>query len=69
MGDINGELSPCGLGSLGEAAPHSFFAPRDAWNNLGLMTREEAMAAYISEMKLVAQKVGEASTYQSHHYF
>lgn len=29
----------------------------DAWNSLGLMTREEAMAAYISEMKLVAQKV------------
>ncbi|XP_049637815.1 LOW QUALITY PROTEIN: acyl-CoA-binding domain-containing protein 4 [Suncus etruscus] len=29
----------------------------DAWNSLGLMTRDEAMPAYISEMKLVAQKV------------
>lgn len=33
--------------------------PRDAWNSLGKMSREEAMAAYIAEMKLVAQKVGE----------
>ncbi|XP_058532486.1 acyl-CoA-binding domain-containing protein 4 isoform X1 [Ochotona princeps] len=29
----------------------------DAWNSLGKMSREEAMAAYIAEMKLVAQKV------------
>ncbi|XP_060059348.1 acyl-CoA-binding domain-containing protein 4 isoform X5 [Erinaceus europaeus] len=29
----------------------------DAWNSLGKMSREEAMAAYITEMKLVAQKV------------
>lgn len=29
----------------------------DAWNRLGKMSREEAMSAYISEMKLVAQKV------------
>ncbi|XP_039076010.1 acyl-CoA-binding domain-containing protein 4 isoform X8 [Hyaena hyaena] len=29
----------------------------DAWNSLGKMSREEAMSAYISEMKLVAQKV------------
>uniref|UniRef100_A0A8D0GTZ8 Acyl-CoA binding domain containing 4 n=1 Tax=Sphenodon punctatus TaxID=8508 RepID=A0A8D0GTZ8_SPHPU len=29
----------------------------DAWNSLGKMTREEAMAAYIAEMKKVAQKV------------
>lgn len=61
--------SPAGWAAWGRPAPHSSFAPRDAWNNLGLMTREEAMVAYISEMKLVAQKVGEASTYQSPHYF
>uniref|UniRef100_A0A8D1PST8 Acyl-CoA binding domain containing 4 n=1 Tax=Sus scrofa TaxID=9823 RepID=A0A8D1PST8_PIG len=30
----------------------------DAWNSLGKMSREEAMSAYITEMKLVAQKVG-----------
>nr|XP_045014434.1 acyl-CoA-binding domain-containing protein 4 isoform X1 [Jaculus jaculus] len=29
----------------------------DAWNSLGKMSREEAMSAYINEMKLVAQKV------------
>ncbi|XP_062937177.1 acyl-CoA-binding domain-containing protein 4 isoform X2 [Cynocephalus volans] len=29
----------------------------DAWNSLGKMSREEAMTAYITEMKLVAQKV------------
>ncbi|XP_037666168.1 acyl-CoA-binding domain-containing protein 4 isoform X3 [Choloepus didactylus] len=29
----------------------------DAWNSLGKMSREEAMAAYIAEMKVVAQKV------------
>ncbi|XP_059127898.1 acyl-CoA-binding domain-containing protein 4 [Peromyscus eremicus] len=29
----------------------------DAWNSLGKMSRREAMSAYISEMKLVAQKV------------
>ncbi|XP_019521121.1 PREDICTED: acyl-CoA-binding domain-containing protein 4 isoform X2 [Hipposideros armiger] len=29
----------------------------DAWNSLGKMSREEAMSAYISEMKVVAQKV------------
>ncbi|KAM4843867.1 acyl-CoA-binding domain-containing protein 4 isoform 3-T3 [Thomomys bottae] len=29
----------------------------DAWNSLGKMSREEAMSAYIAEMKLVAQKV------------
>uniref|UniRef100_A0A8C0IMH8 Acyl-CoA binding domain containing 4 n=1 Tax=Chelonoidis abingdonii TaxID=106734 RepID=A0A8C0IMH8_CHEAB len=29
----------------------------DAWNRLGKMSKEEAMAAYISEMKKVAQKV------------
>ncbi|XP_055982697.1 acyl-CoA-binding domain-containing protein 4 isoform X2 [Sorex fumeus] len=29
----------------------------DAWNSLGRMSKEEAMAAYISQMKLVAQKV------------
>lgn len=32
--------------------------PRDAWNSLGKMSREEAMSAYITEMKVVAQKVG-----------
>lgn len=34
--------------------------PRDAWNSLGKMSRRDAMSAYISEMKLVAQKVGRA---------
>ncbi|XP_034797546.1 acyl-CoA-binding domain-containing protein 4 isoform X8 [Pan paniscus] len=29
----------------------------DAWNSLGKMSREEAMSAYVTEMKLVAQKV------------
>ncbi|XP_024835878.1 acyl-CoA-binding domain-containing protein 4 isoform X7 [Bos taurus] len=29
----------------------------EAWNSLGQMSREEAMSAYITEMKLVAQKV------------
>ncbi|XP_069884014.1 acyl-CoA-binding domain-containing protein 4 isoform X4 [Dipodomys merriami] len=29
----------------------------DAWNSLGKMSREEAMSAYITEMKLVAKKV------------
>ncbi|KAM6163556.1 acyl-CoA-binding domain-containing protein 4 [Rhynchocyon petersi] len=29
----------------------------DAWNSLGKMSREEAMCAYIAEMKVVAQKV------------
>lgn len=29
----------------------------DAWSRLGKMSKEEAMAAYISEMKKVAQKV------------
>ncbi|KAI6072536.1 Acyl-CoA-binding domain-containing protein 4 isoform X3 [Aix galericulata] len=30
---------------------------RDAWHSLGRMTKEEAMAAYVAEMKKVAQKV------------
>ncbi|XP_059582884.1 acyl-CoA-binding domain-containing protein 4 isoform X2 [Alligator mississippiensis] len=29
----------------------------DAWNSLGKMSKEEAMAAYISEMKRIAQKI------------
>ncbi|XP_066877437.1 acyl-CoA-binding domain-containing protein 4 isoform X8 [Kogia breviceps] len=29
----------------------------DAWNSLGKMSREQAMSAYITEMKLVAQRV------------
>ncbi|KAM9045619.1 acyl-CoA-binding domain-containing protein 4 isoform 4-T4 [Megaptera novaeangliae] len=33
-------------------------SPRDAWNSLGKMSREQAMSAYITEMKLVAQRVG-----------
>lgn len=32
---------------------------RDAWNQLGDMSRENAMAAYVNEMKKVAQEVGE----------
>jgi hypothetical protein len=39
---------------------HSSLPPRDAWNSLGKMSREEAMSAYITEMKLVAQKVERA---------
>lgn len=34
----------------------------DAWNSLGKMSREEAMSAYITEMKVVAQKVGRGSS-------
>lgn len=30
---------------------------RDAWNKLGQMSQEDAMCAYIREMKKVAQKV------------
>ncbi|XP_059989086.1 acyl-CoA-binding domain-containing protein 4 isoform X1 [Lagenorhynchus albirostris] len=29
----------------------------DAWNSLGKMSREQAMSAYVTEMKLVAQRV------------
>lgn len=32
---------------------------RDAWNQLGDMSRENAMAAYVDEMKKVAQEVEE----------
>ncbi|XP_029067429.1 acyl-CoA-binding domain-containing protein 4 isoform X8 [Monodon monoceros] len=31
--------------------------PQDAWNSLGKMSREQAMSAYVTEMKLVAQRV------------
>lgn len=41
-----------------QPAFHNPLPPRDAWNSLGKMSREEAMSAYITEMKLVAQKVG-----------
>lgn len=30
---------------------------RDAWSSLGEMSRESAMAAYVNEMKNVAQEV------------
>ena len=30
---------------------------RDAWSSLGEMSKENAMAAYVDEMKNVAQKV------------
>lgn len=30
---------------------------RDAWSSLGEMSRESAMAAYVDEMKKVAQEV------------
>lgn len=50
---------PTGQTSLScQPASHSALPPRDAWNSLGKMSREEAMSAYITEMKLVAQKVG-----------
>lgn len=32
---------------------------RDAWNRLGDMSRESAMAAYVDEMKKVAQEVSD----------
>lgn len=52
-----------------QSASHSslrpLFPPRDAWNSLGKMSREEAMSAYISEMKLVAQKVGRGCRFLS----
>lgn len=31
---------------------------RDAWSRLGEMSSENAMAAYVDEMKKVAQEVG-----------
>ncbi|XP_058417202.1 acyl-CoA-binding domain-containing protein 4 isoform X3 [Diceros bicornis minor] len=47
-----------GLGSGTPLDDISALCPsRDAWNSLGKMSREEAMSAYITEMKLVAQKV------------
>lgn len=59
MDDISGELPT----SWANKPPLStslsqLSAPRDAWNSLGKMSREEAMFAYITEMKVVAQKVG-----------
>lgn len=35
----------------------SWFCVRDAWKQLGDMNQETAMAAYVEEMKKVAQKV------------
>lgn len=35
---------------------------RDAWNSLGEMSKESAMAAYVDEMKKVAQEVCERLT-------
>lgn len=46
-----------GLGS-GSPGPADGRRPRrDAWHSLGRMSKEEAMAAYVAEMKKVAQKV------------
>lgn len=64
MDDTSGEFLTCLLASQAEQSASSLTTlcalfPRDAWNSLGKMSREEAMAAYIAEMKLVAQKVGE----------
>lgn len=59
LDDISGELPTDGQTSLSyQSASHSPLPPRDAWNSLGKMSREEAMSAYITEMKVVAQKVG-----------
>ncbi|XP_008577764.1 PREDICTED: acyl-CoA-binding domain-containing protein 4 isoform X2 [Galeopterus variegatus] len=58
LDDISGELPTGGQTSLScQPALSQPSAPRDAWNSLGKMSREEAMTAYITEMKLVAQKV------------
>lgn len=59
MDDISGEL-PTGWANKPplSASLSQLSAPRDAWNRLGKMSREEAMFAYITEMKVVAQKVG-----------
>lgn len=63
LDDISGELLTCPatsaqlLTSLVTALYPSPHPSRDAWNSLGKMSREEAMSAYITEMKLVAQKV------------
>lgn len=58
MDVISGEL-PSGRVQMLSCHPASDspLPPRDAWNSLGKMSRGEAMSAYISEMKLVAQKV------------
>lgn len=50
---LAGQTSLCQSTSLSQLS-----ASRDAWNSLGKMSREEAMSAYITEMKVVAQKVG-----------
>uniref|UniRef100_A0A8C3KLR2 Acyl-CoA-binding domain-containing protein 4 n=1 Tax=Calidris pygmaea TaxID=425635 RepID=A0A8C3KLR2_9CHAR len=42
------------------SSPHGCCPPpplRDAWHSLGRMSKEEAMAAYVAEMKKVAQKI------------
>lgn len=59
MDDISGEL-PTGWANKPPLSTSlsQLSAPRDAWNSLGKMSREEAMFAYITEMKVVAQKVG-----------
>lgn len=41
----------------GSPPPHGRCHRRDAWHSLGRMSKEEAMAAYVAEMKKVAQKV------------
>uniref|UniRef100_A0A663MVX7 Acyl-CoA binding domain containing 4 n=1 Tax=Athene cunicularia TaxID=194338 RepID=A0A663MVX7_ATHCN len=46
-------LGPCPVQCPGDIVPVS----QDAWHSLGRMSKEEAMAAYVAEMKKVAQKV------------
>lgn len=41
-----------------------FICVRDAWNQLGKMSSESAMAAYVDEMKKVAQEVHLFYTYK-----
>lgn len=48
-----------------QPAFHSLLSPRDAWNSLGKMSREQAMSAYVTEMKLVAQRVGRGCRFLS----
>lgn len=46
-----------GFGSGSPSPAHGRRPRRDAWHSLGTMSKEEAMAAYVAEMKKVAQKV------------
>lgn len=55
-GPLRGRCRP------GPAPPDGAVPRRDAWHSLGRMSKEEAMAAYVAEMKKVAQKVAGSGT-------